>query len=393
MNRAPSPENQNRYRPELRQVVVGAMAAMALMNAAPAPAEAERAKINEKLTLVEDLPGYGIEVSKESQQQLRQATVKVVLRKKGYAGVTYTEPRPWYDNCTGVKVSLNGKNFISTALHCFSDRTGSNYGMIDGNDYVGNPKAMDYTNLGYDEVAIVDPQVEPSKRQALAKPAALLGSAQRKDMALIAIKPLSGEKKPPRTIGEIPAIKLMGDTLRPKPGQKVKLISAPMSLVKGADRRPESGTMLENDGVYLGRVPDPVTSSMSDLVGIRSQYKSKDACRTGGSGGSFIATVKGKSVVSGPMTIRYNRTSDKKKYGEEWERQWDFMSFSLARDLQKNGVKNARGADLVKSNFTTICAFTVNSEAALKNIAGAIGKYPQQKPANEFGSSPVGEVK
>ncbi len=380
------PQEEARRSHDLRRIAGGVLASVALMNAGPAmaqetytpPTKGAEAPVEhaEGLSSVESLPGKNIKISTRAQQHLSNATVKIVRRAK----LTQAEkdqgktPFPWEDNCTGVKITDGDKTYISTALHCFGNDTGSQRGHIYASSYPRQPKALDFINSGWNEYAIQDPHVDPKARQTIGRVTGIAASTNGYDAALLKIKSVSFGTKAPRSFNQLPSLSDQKDKLRPTPGQEVGLYGVPQA----SGSKPVKGK-----GTYVGRAYGS-DGILVDIVGISAEQPNQDTCNFGASGSSFISEVDGKEIVSGALSWRSNRTFDSGKYGKQVAN-WEALSTSLASDIRKYGDKDSNGVDLTSSDFTTLCGYTVLPDRALNQMEDGFGRYPTyfDKEGNE----------
>lgn len=305
------------------------------------------------LRRVKDLPDYGEQVSLEKEQLLHAATVKLGRRLKG-------SNYPWYEVCTGVKVSLNGQTYVATAGHCFMRDDDPTVNQI-ANPQKGGPddlpRVRNITALSNYEFAVLDPQVQSYQREQ--KPMAsvaqvAVGPAGISDLALLQIG------RDETAFSGLSSVRLEDlNTLTmnqhvPIPGQQAAIFGIPESSMNQP---------LATRGVYLGRISGADISTVAptlDLVGITAATDSSDACDYGASGSM---TILADGTVSGPLSFRNNIG-----YGLDHR----VVSPDQSLEGKKDRLKIESLLDTNLDQFETICGFDVPPSMIVPQLAQVI---------------------
>lgn len=229
-----------------------------------------------KLKNIEELPGYGLKPNAEARKELVASTIKIVKRDR------YGESS-WQEHCTGMKVSIGGESFITSAKHCFDDlgwRTLSE----EARKKVQSGESP-VINLGPNapyQYAIIDPG--PKKRgwpTELPSVIAditdiLVDPSNPNDWALL--KPdISKINKGPSVFEDIPALDIMKMNQAPIVGQEVALYGLPQVT----NHKPVAGK-----GIYIGETINTGREGRVAWIAMRAKDQVHDSYLFGASGSS-----------------------------------------------------------------------------------------------------------
>ena len=243
-----------------------------------------------KLRQINQLPGYGQEVSRAQRVRLSNATVNIMRRLKPVHG---NKPGKWEYGCSGAVVRYGKKRFVTTASHC-----DPKFNRIFGS-YVNNnqwPAVNSSRHSSYD-FAISDPKYKKPNIIGTVVDSSM--SMRGDDLTLMKIKPVSDTKlrKGARRFNNIKPLSISNSKRIPKPGQEVALSGAPSTNNK---------RIVNMTGTYLGRyriVNEDGKFRSVAAVGINPAFSRFDACNFGASGSSAILS-DGTVLLS--LSKRYN---------------------------------------------------------------------------------------
>lgn len=292
--------------------------------------------------LFEKLPGFGNQVTAAERAKMRASTVKVALRPTGV-----NLPDAYRDSCTGLKVD----NYVVTARHCFDD-SADTPGLFPSLDKDVDPdKAPDLhqtkniTKGMFDTVGIWTIGANGMEDKAHTAPVSQVFVRYTPDVALLKVDTSNpGSAR----FNAMPAASYdEGLTNKATPGSEVALFSLPEAA---------SGKVVENSGIYLGRIDDPWSdvSRQIDLVSMGDKTPANDSCNYGGSGS--VAIVAG-GAMTGPLALRNDiRKSETSNGGDPIEDKQSraAMSRKLGIDLTDAGV---------------LCGFSVITPTIVHNMA------------------------
>lgn len=304
---------------KLREIGALATAAVALLAASPEKSEArayeqtsatavpvlsekgsqsESAKAPARLRRVTELPGWGIEVSRQEAERLQESTLKLEARHKEMGN---------FEECTFVKVKMPSGNAGGiTAAHCFSELTGRKYGLLKPgvNGYPDTLEARDILipDSAY-EYLVLDPKAPGGNPIGKVKG---ISVKPGKDLALLQIEPWEASDGVSRSFNDIPSLTYKSAFKKPLEGQAVAYASVPTSSGK---------TLIGGKGVYVGRMPfynnvENVTQIV-DVVAQTPKSHDKNAGSPGASGSS-VALKGGQffHALSGRESLGYGVTKN-----------------------------------------------------------------------------------
>lgn len=271
----------------------------------------------DNLRSVEDLPGYGHEVSDNQRAQMRDATVKLV---------TNTTGADWVDNCTALVFTTESRTLALTARHCINVESAKG----------GSPsvEALDVTRFLLYPYGIRLPGTAPDSAPVINTSRAV--TALNNDLAVLELVPgpATDSLRPITNLKET----IENKTL-PLPGESTVVFSLPQAA---------EGELLTGEGIYLGSIPDSANPATTiHYVGLRNANTPKsDACNFGASGSSAM-TASGSLL--GPLSFRNNtgyQPGSATNYGDDLK---ESTEYRLA-------VEQALGLDL--SSFDTLCGYS-----------------------------------
>ena len=285
------------------------------------------------LRSVESLPGYGETVSNSIAEAMRRATVKIYAQDK-------TGRANWYENCTGLVVSSEGKKYIATAAHCLA------MPPVKGGDGLWN-KGGPITDAG--NVTGVLPQkyavrpVTTGVLQGPFSPVAAISKSTTEDWVLMRLD----EKLESPAVAAITPIDYdqylhPSNDKRPVVGQSVEVFSEPSA---------SSGKLVSGRGIYLGIAQQRSSYNTSNvmLVGLSNvDSPEEDACNFGASGSTAVLA---DGTITGPLSTRQIVTYPKSKASQPG----DIDSANGTKERLR--LEEHFGLDL--SRFTTICGYTI----------------------------------
>lgn len=335
-----------------------------------------KSEVHSRLKNISELPGFGEKISTKQLETIKQSTVKLLVRER-------LSNNPWYESCTGVKISYQGREYIVTAAHCLGLITGDKWGTMKSGAY-GYPgaKAMDVSSpkLSNWEFAVADPSLSPSDREL--NPLATIGnisvSLEDQDMALMTVneEPATMPNKGGPSFGAIPAIPYEVLTKQSLPGQEVGQVGVPN----------DSGNqMLSATGIFLGTVQSanfhtegiagtPIfdgTYRRLAVTAINARGPNSDECRFGSSGSGAIL-ADGSLRFS--LTLRLSMG-----YGK-WNKVFPSdVPITLARSSWTSW-ENALGVSVPTKKFNTLCFYSVPSSDIIDNLVAGIGNYYAPPP-------------
>ncbi len=336
----------------------------------------------------EQLPGYQRQVSEKLKAELRNSTVALLAATKRPDG---SMPDRWGKQCTAVMVKVPGYQspLAVTAAHCFSQETGSEFGLL--NIPTGH-KALDFIKGDTSWYGLGDSSNEYLASQNLQPLAMIEGISigRHKDMALLKIADRVASSIPPnhgRSLAEIPAIEYRGMSQRPLPGERVTL--AGVTAIPIPDAAPPAPTnrnklVQVNDGVYLGRIKLPEAGgdfNQLDLVAVPNTHGAEDDPCYWGASGSMAITAGGQLL--GPLSLISNPN-----YYQSSDRIFDRELRLLIRDDLHLKVNNHA--------YPTICGFSVMPKMTdLQADLAAFGDFAPSRtstPTNYRGVSHLYKV-
>ena len=263
------------------------------------------------------LPGFGKKVTPGEETLLERSAVKVVVK----AG-------SWQQVCSGNKVELDGKTYVSTAAHCASPEP-------DGAHKV----AVNALPTSRYQFAIDSAETSPSglpSQTPLAFVTKFAVDPALTDQALLSVS-TAGDVQ--RSAGQpifdaLPALSSF-DFAQPQVGQEVTLAGYPHSN----DFRPTV-----EHGVYLGRLLIAHWSQTPlDVVATESNSYASETCNPGASGSTF-ALANGQA--SGEMFVGINLTG-------ETPTGKDMFGPSVGQEVER-----ALGIELAPNAFQRLCFFS-----------------------------------
>lgn len=325
---------------------------------------------------IEDMPGYGIKISKEIRKQLADSTVKIVMRFKG-------SDSGWAEYCTGVKVRIDNETFITTAKHCFSQegwyRLSTNHTAAGQNIHT---PAVNIAQAAAFEYAVVDPRIKRSTYSPDVPPVvAMVGGIMldpNDDTDWALLKPVNDEQKVGnyQIFKDIPSLDIMKLTKKPVVGQEMAVYGMPQVT----NSRPVAGK-----GIYLGTFDNPyheadgqAGSGKMALVGLQVSDQIHDPCLYGGSGGSASA----KGVLLNALAFRNNTYYLKNP--DRHPTDGSVESNLYWRDL----MEKTTGINM--DRFTTICGYTIQKPShwlKLRDGINNIAVFPAEQPAEKGGET------
>lgn len=328
---------------------------------------------------IEDMPGYGIKISKETRKQLADSTVKIVMRAKGSEST-------WAEFCTGLKVKIDNQVFITSAKHCFNTEgwqtLSTNY--IDGDQNIQVPAVNIAPNSAF-EYAVVDPRIKRTSYTADVPPVVaviegiMLDPNDNTDWALL--KPVNDESRVGnyQIFKDIPSVDLMKMDKKPVVGQEIAVYGLPQVT----NSRPVAGK-----GLYLGTFKNPyLQNGEMVLVGLQAKDQIHDSCLYGASGSSAMAN----GILFSGLALRNNVYY----YGSNSERHLTDGT-PEANQYWRDLMERSTGVNL--DRFTTICGYTIKSprhwlklKAGMENIAVFPTISPPTEPPVEKGGVVEGE--
>lgn len=381
--------------PELR----GAVPAIVLATAALASPtfESESAYAANPNDAFKDLPGYDIHVSQKTRDAAAAATVKLYndfdydnttpyesSGKGGYMPETALS-RLGGASCTGTNVKYAGNTYVSTAAHCYESLTGSESGLLDSKVLpLPAYNFIDQAIKNRQSINIADASEPNLRRQKLAT-ATDLSIGQQSDWALLKMQSTAIDQdlgQPKRNYNSLPTLLLRKKQPTPIPGQEVALNGAPG---ENLDR------MIKTVGRYVGRVTlvtIPGENRKLDIVAINPKRPYTDSCYFGASGSAFTYNVKSKTIVSGPLSLRFNELYDPYLANN--------ADGTSKKDRTKNFVRAVRFyRDIIETqtntnlkDFSTICAYSAdrnndNSSPLATMVSGFDTDVPVTEATNQ----------
>jgi hypothetical protein len=295
---------------------------------------------------VEQLPGYGQQVSPEQRKALRASTVQVVRLKPdpttGFSIETF---------CTGIKTDIG----VVTARHC----------LVDGLDEIAEFPQLNTSP---------DPAHDPSLHKAKIVPERLSGkvsiwtvgsngipdahhaipvdrvaASEFPDMALLRVDdtgPNAGK------FDAVQAINYEAATGgKPEPGAQAVLYSLPQS----------SSKLLETTGTYLGTSANPADPAQGLVawISIDGSSADKDGCFYEGSGSASMIAGAG---VTGPLEVRIQPGDFSGGIPMHRQREWrDTVAADLGVTLED---RNTTLCGFVPPNITQAIAHNMAQVAA-----------------------------
>jgi hypothetical protein len=283
---------------------------------------------------VEQLPGYGQQVTAEQRKALQASTVQIIRQVPDPKTGFYKQ-----SNCDGIKVELGGGTYVATARHCLVDK---------GRDTTKEfPRSNSSPDLAHDPLITVPESLSGKVSiwtigaNGLADtqhpiPVRLAEASGSQDMALLSVDDASPNAD---KFNAVPAINLEAAMSgEPVPGAQAVLINN------------ELGTKeTETTGTYLGTSANPADRAQ-ELAWILVDYNSadKDGCYYGesGSASAIGGAEGGVGTVTGPLAVRIQPHDSRDLSGEPENRLWKWRNI-VADDL---------GVSLEDRN-TTLCGF------------------------------------
>lgn len=346
-----------------------------LLPATPATMLAPELTVLEKTTQQElrpprqksiaELPGFGMEVNDTQRQALIDSTVKIVFQHKNH-------PEWWWPpSCTGTKITAGGRNYITTAAHCFSEITHNKEGrLVKGEGKYRNEKRKALNFLTPEQpyrYAISDAQDpnlphNPYQTELMANVKGISVSMEGKDYALLSIDEESivvpEKSRSSRYFEELKPLPYRLAYSQPLRGQQAALYSIPEYKY---ENRAVGGT-----GIYLGRIiEDPLIRY--DVVAIGPKDVHEDECWFGASGSSAILA---DNHVLGPLarrvTIGYG--PDRKVYKPDKKSPfaWQLTEYEL-------------GVRIPTNKFNTLCFFEVPKRDTVSHLITGLNNFPTRK--------------
>lgn len=297
------------------------------------PSQSEKPTKN-LIQTIEQLPGYGKQVSEQERQLMRTSSVEVVTTQKDTA-----DPYSTVGFCTGIKVSIGGQSYVATARHCLisQDEAVGRWPQITTSSNPGHDPALhSVDNITQDvkslrkEVSVytVGANGDPDMNNGVAVES--IAGSYYPDMALLKAAPSSATTT---AFDKLPAIdyeNLLSDTA--EAGAQAVIYSTPTSA---------GPRMIETTGTYLGVTSDPSDSARSlAWVAIDGKDATKDGCYWGGSGSAAYIAGAG---ITGPLYGRNHPGDADAEQGEAGRR---------------SHIVHELGIDLGATN-TTLCGFSI----------------------------------
>jgi hypothetical protein len=341
-----------------------------------------------KSSAMRELPGYGQKVTKKQLEALKAATVVLLVRPRQVDGSWQS----WQRSCTGVKVSIDGEDYVATAAHCFDDITGVAYGTMRAGQGLfkripPSVPAIDITSpsINPNEYAIGDASANPVARYTYpllgSKVTGIAVSLEDTDIALMRVTRANMTTVRSaqasvyrRSFDDVPALPYEAVPSDPLPGQQVVVAGVPEN---SGDR------LISNTGIYLGRTKEPLLRPYEnsggfvnaggnrrvDVVAALAKGKQTAVCLPGasGSGGILADGHVALALSVGGYMASYQKSELLIVIGTGI---WFF------RDEHGLDVR------VPMKTANMMCSYSVLERDTMKELVAAFGKY-FDKPREE----------
>jgi len=271
--------------------------------------------LNNGLRSTNELPGLSEKISQEQISTLENSLVTILVEPNGGSS--------WTQHCSGLKVTIDGSDYVQTAAHCFEPYNG----LLPSGSKAGN--ILPVTSYTY---AIGLP-ANQKELAPIAEVTAVAIDVGGNDTALLQ---LSAEVPEFQNIPAVPIETVAA--ISPTPGEQVAMVGVPES---------DYDNPVIGEGTYIGQVQDPNNSTQKiDVIGLNAASSTQDACYFGASGSSAIFA---DGHISGPMTVRSGR-------GEQEDLTLKSDDPVLAANLRSQ-LQQATGYNL--GSFNVLCGYVV----------------------------------
>jgi hypothetical protein len=316
---------------------------------------------------IEEAPGYLRTLDAEQVAALRGATVKI-----GFRYPDAEHPQPWTDNCSGLKIDVDGRSYVLTARHCLEMEldTWSLFPLFEFRDfYADRPDVLEQmplylharnvirqtdTEFG---IASLDANGFPDHTRPTA-PVNAISLRYYPDVALLGIDESSPAAAAFDALPAIPYAAGLGP--HPVPGSPVRMFGMP----EASGNRQVAGS-----GVFLGEDQIPTDGRRGYYVGIKAASPASDACNYGASGS--VALIAG-GTFTGPLSGRSNGDNPAGSNGND-----DPAVMGAERDA----ISRMLGRDLAQ--FPTICEYTALDRHVLADLVAGFDRPAQALTAAE----------
>jgi hypothetical protein len=294
-------------------------------------------------------PGYGKEVSPKDKEQMRAATVKIVSRPKG-------SNQGWEDTCTGLKVTIGGNVYVSTAGHCLKYINPDTKGGADPNS-----RSYNATTLVSDDYAV---QVLASdNKRGPVLPVSEISQSLNQDWALMKI-PKEANSSGYDAIKPVDFSAALNSHAKESAqiGQSAVVYSLPDA---------SNGKVLRGDGVYLGTAINVLGDSKGyEYIGLKNaDTPGHDACNFGASGASALIA---DGHATGPASER-----DLIGYKDKNTSLATFNFGDLTSDkLGKNTLKIEQALGVNLRPFDVVCGFAIGDPEVAKDLVAGFAVAP-----------------
>lgn len=262
-----------------------------------------------------ELPGLSEKVSQEQISTLENSLVTILVEPNGGSS--------WAQHCSGLKVTVDGNDYVQTAAHCFEPYTG----LIPPGAQSDN--ILPVTSYSY---AIGLP-ANQKELTPIAEVTAVSVDVNGNDTALLQ---LSSELPAFQGIPAVPIETVAA--VSPTPGEQVAMVGVPES---------DNDNPVIGEGTYIGQVQDPNNSAQKiDVIGLNTPSSTQDSCYFGASGSSAIFA---DGHVSGPLTVRSGR-------GEQEDPTLKSDDPAVAANLRAQ-LEQATGYNL--EPFNVLCGYAI----------------------------------